>query len=74
MELKSSWHSSTLSFGSQEDEQDIIIVSLIKKKLIFLFGLTDEFKPHCKWKLFKKRGLIIHEYDELFLCGFMTNM
>ena len=42
--------------------------------MIFLFGLTDEFKPHCKWKLFKKRGLIIHEYDELFLCGFMTNM
>ena len=69
MELKSSWHSSTLSFGSQEDEQDIIIVSLIKITLIFLFGLTDEFKARCKWKPFKKRGLIIHEYDEVFLCG-----
>ena len=43
MELKSSWHSSTLSFGSQEDEQDIIIVSLIKIYSVFLLGLTDEF-------------------------------
>ena len=61
MELKSSWHSSTLSFGSQEDERDIIIVSLNKVTPIFLFGLTDEFEAHYKWKLFKNRGLINHK-------------
>ena len=56
--MKSSWHSSTLSFGSQEDEQDIIIVSLIEKNLIFLLGLRDDFQSSLQMEALEHLSFI----------------